>query len=702
MYLQRLIRLIKFNYQNIMFCSSDSVNMPLISVVVPLYNEERYILECLLSVEKQSYRNWECIIVNDCSTDGSVKIVEQFMKTKPRLKLFHHATNRGLPATRNTGLKETSGKYITFLDADDYLLMHSLFRRVLILEKNANDPSIAGSYCAIMVGPESGYPRYLWLAQLFRVRGSWIDFLKSSGECPFNVHAPMLKTELVKKFSGFNETMRYGAEDWDLWYRMMRNGYKFAPSFSFGAVYRQKGGSMVRAMPIQHSREALRLIDDAEKPLNQDAILPDSPYIYKNPLSFYTLDSKKAKRLIGYITTGYLLGDETGTEQLLKQLTVGSAHYLRTQFDIDETIRIALRRYYCVLARNIACTNEENNQIHQISKLIYSRIGSQHLDRTSTGEVLCAKRSMNLIKRLREVHTKEGMQGVLFGTLKMICGTRYIDDQLNGAKVSFRKQKRPLDVSPLYLALEERSTPLPDRGKIQSFYNKHKGERCFIIGNGPSLNMLNITKLNKEYTFGVNGIFYKTKETGFRPYYYVVEDSDVMKDNVKEINAYEIEGQKLFPTVYKNIVTNTTNVTFFRMNRGFYEKTSPNYGIPRFSADCAERIFCGQSVTIISLQLAFYMGFEQVYLIGMDFNYTIPQSAIVKGVKIESTEDDPNHFHPDYFGKGKKWSDPQLDRVLVNYKMANFIYECADRKIYNATVGGRLELFERVDYNSLF
>src|SRR5690606_10977848 len=129
---------------------------------------------------------------------------------------------------------------------------------------------------------------------------------------------------------------------------------------------------------------------------------------------------------------------------------------------------------------------------------------------------------------------------------------------------------------------------------------------------------------------------------------------------------------------------------------------SSHFESPQFAKDCHNKIYCGQSVTIINLQLAFYLGFSEVFLIGMDFNYAIPDSLKIDGHVFESTEDDINHFHPDYFGKGKKWHDPKLHNVLKSYKFAKKIYEAEGRKIFNATKGGKLEVFDRVDYSSLF
>jgi hypothetical protein len=237
--------------------------------------------------------------------------------------------------------------------------------------------------------------------------------------------------------------------------------------------------------------------------------------------------------------------------------------------------------------------------------------------------------------------------------------------------------------------------------ELESFYNKYKGQRCIIIGNGPSLNKIDLGRIQNEYTFGVNSLYYKTNENGFLPTFFVVEDSSVMKENIAEIKSYNAP-YKFFPTIYKNLHGEKKNTFFFKMNRGFYEKSSPNFCVPRFSTDFSKVAFCGQSVTYINLQLAYFMGFTEVYLVGMDFAYTIPESHTRKGDVLLSDTDDPNHFHKNYFGKGKTWKDPKLERVLMNYKQAKLSFESCGRQIINATHGGNLELFPRVNYNSVF
>jgi hypothetical protein len=250
--------------------------------------------------------------------------------------------------------------------------------------------------------------------------------------------------------------------------------------------------------------------------------------------------------------------------------------------------------------------------------------------------------------------------------------------------------------------LEEPSIFSSDRSKIKKFKNKYKGKRCFIVGNGPSLNKIDFSLLKDEYSFGVNSIFYMTERNGFKPTFYMVEDNHVVYDNIEAINNYDVE-YKFFPSIYKKVIKKTDNTFFFNMNRGFYEESSPNYCIPRFSINCEDRIYAGQSVTIMNIQLAFYMGFTEIYLIGMDFDYKITAKDKVDGNNILSTKDeDNNHFDPRYFGAGKKWHDPKLENVSISYQFSKIVYERFNRKILNATVGGKLEIFDRVDFNQLF
>ena len=233
--------------------------------------------------------------------------------------------------------------------------------------------------------------------------------------------------------------------------------------------------------------------------------------------------------------------------------------------------------------------------------------------------------------------------------------------------------------------------------RLAAFRDKHRGERCFILGNGPSLNACDLTKLAGETTFGVNSIFLKTAEMGFVPTYYVVEDILVAEDRAKQIDAFK-GPTKFFGNYLSRFLADGPDViwTNVRVDYRNYEN------FPHFSQDAVRQIWVGGTVSYVCLQLAYLMGFKDVYLVGFDHNYIVPADAKLDGNRIETTSTDPNHFHPDYFGKGLRWHQPRTDRMEIAYERAREHFEAAGRRVWNATVGGRLETFDRVSYESLF
>ena len=234
------------------------------------------------------------------------------------------------------------------------------------------------------------------------------------------------------------------------------------------------------------------------------------------------------------------------------------------------------------------------------------------------------------------------------------------------------------------------------RNKMKKYELRYVGKRCFVVGNGPSLNETNIEFLKNEYTFGANLVYMLTEMNGFKPTFYVIEDSHVASDHLEKIWEYNHE-KKFIPSQYRRFYSRMPHAVFYPLDLSFYRGCRP-----KFTFDCSTHVYGGGSVTYISLQLAFYMGFSEVYLVGVDFDYKKPEHVKIRGDTWTSMGPDPNHFHPDYFGYGKKWHNPRLDRAAISYKLARRIFEDSNRVLRNATIGGKLDIFERVDYDSLF
>lgn len=225
-------------------------------------------------------------------------------------------------------------------------------------------------------------------------------------------------------------------------------------------------------------------------------------------------------------------------------------------------------------------------------------------------------------------------------------------------------------------------------------------KRCFVIGNGPSLLQTDLTKLKDEVTFVMNGFFLKMPELDWTPTFYVCEDHLVAEDRATEINA--LKGPtKFFPASLRYVIQPDEHTVFYDHR----PRKSYPHGFD-FSFDADVNTYTGGTVTFSCLQLAAYMGFEEIYLIGVDASYAIPVDATLGGAgrikELDMKSDDPNHFHPDYFGKGKRWHEPNVDTMLEAYKEAKRATNARGVAIYNAGVGGKLEVFPRVPYADLF
>lgn len=152
-----------------------------VSVIVPVYNVAPYIERCLMSVLNQSYKDLECILVNDCTPDNSMKIVEELLLKHPRKTMVHivnHAENQGLSGARNSGVKAAKGEYIYFLDSDDALYPDAIAGLVREIEEKGPADFVIGPMevrGSSLVYPLVKDQRIVEDTQIFTdyVRGKW-------------------------------------------------------------------------------------------------------------------------------------------------------------------------------------------------------------------------------------------------------------------------------------------------------------------------------------------------------------------------------------------------------------------------------------------------------------------------------------------------------------------------------------------------
>lgn len=227
--------------------------------------------------------------------------------------------------------------------------------------------------------------------------------------------------------------------------------------------------------------------------------------------------------------------------------------------------------------------------------------------------------------------------------------------------------------------------------KIQQIKGKYGGKRCFIIGAGPSLCIDDVEKLKNELTFGVNADFMLYDKTKWRADFYAMIDDTCLKKYETCIDETDIEA--FFYGTWSNYhgekgiclpVHNANNHVIFSVWNKFFPRLFP---VAKFSDDISKVVFTGKSVVYMLLQVAAYMGFEEIYLLGVDCNYS-QENMYNKDIN-----------HKDSYSKEYKVLNGNM--MIPQYEVAQKWAVKNKVKIYNATRGGMLEAFPRVDLDDI-
>ncbi len=213
--------------------------------------------------------------------------------------------------------------------------------------------------------------------------------------------------------------------------------------------------------------------------------------------------------------------------------------------------------------------------------------------------------------------------------------------------------------------------------KLLNYKNIHNGERCFIIATGPSLTMQDIESLKDEYTISMNSICKLYDETEWRPTYYAIQDSFVF-NNMQDI----LRAHKEVPVFISDYVLHR-----FKREKDWIEfPTDVKYHsvvlhkdyFSKFSDDAYDIVYDGYSIAYSCIELAVYMGFKEIYLLGADCTYLGEKEHFVDS----GVED-----------RARKYATPKL---IVGYEKVKEYADSHGIKVYNATRGGVLEVFPRV------
>jgi len=216
--------------------------------------------------------------------------------------------------------------------------------------------------------------------------------------------------------------------------------------------------------------------------------------------------------------------------------------------------------------------------------------------------------------------------------------------------------------------------------------SKRVRDTCIIVGNGPSLNKTNLSLLQGEDVY-ISNHAYLSAELLNNAKFYSVVNYLVAEQSYWRINALR-DVQKIFPYWLSYCLRVDENTSFVK-----------SVGREEFSTNIAENVSWRSTVSFFMLQIAYYLGYRKVILIGFDHNFEQPPQ-VREGEILVQNSDDPNHFAPRYF-KGKKWQAADTHSMEKLYLLAKQAYEENNREIINATVGGKLEIFRRDQLENL-
>lgn len=235
--------------------------------------------------------------------------------------------------------------------------------------------------------------------------------------------------------------------------------------------------------------------------------------------------------------------------------------------------------------------------------------------------------------------------------------------------------------------------------RLAELRDKHRGRRCFIVGNGNSLLVEDLERLRGEITFGSNRVFVGFDRTSWRPTYYsVIDYAGLDPDTVAAIRG--LGAVKIISGLCRSHMGDCPDAIYVRpLPYAFRDPAA----YPNFSKDLLVGAEFGATVTLLQLQAAFYMGFSRVYLVGIDFNYDVSKSTpfVKDKITFMISGGEPNYFHKDYLRAGTTITRPNLAIQREGYRRSLEVFAGAGRALLNASRQTALEVIPRVSLDEV-
>ena len=608
--------------------------MKTLSIIIPAYNMEKYIENSLDSMIRDGIMDLlEVIVIDDGSTDKTVELVQKYVDQYPQTFKVISKENGGHGSALNTGIEAAKGKYIRPIDGDDWVNTDSLEYIVKSL-KGCNADMVVTHFKKVLMKSNK-------LIEV-RIKGMEYETEYSLDDVAdyapwYLYHHVMYRADILKNSSfKFSEHCFYDDMEYDSYPLLYVKTVLFINRYLYSYRLEREGQSVEDSGFIRHRDDRKKIISSLcrfwEQCRNEN-----SPNV-ANHLE---------KEIVWRIKRQYEI-------------------YL--SMPKDKSVLDEIRLF--------------DELIKSDSKILYDQVNGMR------------------IKLLRDRQNMGGYIGAKCLN-KLLPLWRKMNKQKNRLIRFFKKKLRPYwpkpwDISsdiPMHLMILLRlilkrlhlTALSPQMRELQKFKDIHKGERCFITCTGPSMTISDLELLNDEITFGVNSITKAYEVTSWRPTYYVLVDVFAFGKYLRET---EIEGKQFchkdaFFHYRANPKTRVGTEHFCLVHYGNHTKHMMKMEKVKISKELDICVYDCFTVTNMAIQIAMYMGFKQIYIIGADCNYT----------------SGPIHFieMPDDKAKIATGRLPNATRLsIIGYEWVKKYADEMGVEIFNATRGGMLEVFPRV------
>ncbi len=587
----------------------------------------------------------EVIVVDDGSLDDTSDIAKSYVDKYPQTFRLYTKRNGGHGSALNVGLLHATGKYYRPIDGDDWVDTEAL-KNVVIALRKINSDMVLTNFRKIY--EKSGKVENIRLKNVFnraQIERGEANKIQSTGRtvCIYEkeysfgkdlydfsnqyvFHFISYKTQLLKTHNiRFTENCFYDDMEYDLYPLQYVKTVTAIDRYLYQYRLERSGQSVDKGAFIKHRKDRAKIVE--------------------NTTRYYVCNKNKFETEVKY----HLLNE--------------TIYRIRRQYDIylmmDDisTIRTEMLNF--------------DKKIQGIDSEIYRMAGSDKID---------SLRYNNFSKKMIRHYIREYKKEEAENKKPKPKSWSIESDLPMHKEIRHRKILK-------YLGLARFNEEMHN---IRKFKNSHLGERCFITCTGPSLTISDLEMLSCETTFGVNSITEAYGLTKWRPTFYVLVDIFAFKKYISDISV--VSEKLCTDTAFLHYRARPKmlwgNEIFCPISYENHQESWMNKKKIKISSDISVCTYDCFTVTNMAIQIAMYMGFKEIYLIGADCNYTTSKIHFVE--------------MPDYQKKiSEGWLPNATNLSIDGYTKIKKYAEKHGFKIYNATRGGMLEVFPRVNLDEI-